>query len=65
MRGPKVEGQEPLTPAAVGSGRSCPDTEHEQDEWLADFFLSVPAWTLDGGTLVLETDTTTTVLEKR
>jgi hypothetical protein len=65
MRGPKIEGQEPLTPAAVGSDRSCSDAEHEQDEWLADFFLSDPAWTLDGDTLVLETDTTTMVLEKR
>jgi hypothetical protein len=62
--GPKSDGQE-LSPVASGSSRDCPHTEQEEGEWLVDFFLADLAWTLDGETLVLESDAAEMVLQKR
>lgn len=66
VRGPQVEGREPpLGPAAESTDRSCPDEEHEQDAWLADFFLSDPRWAFDDEALVLDSHGTTMVLEEQ
>jgi heat shock protein HslJ len=65
ITGPRAEGESPLTPVASATSRSCPDSEHDQDERLVQFFLSELAWSLEGERLVLASDTTELVLEQR
>jgi hypothetical protein len=42
----------------------CEQSEHEQDEWLADVFAAGPRWEPDGDTLLLTADSVEMVLDE-